>query len=268
MQEGKNDIVLESWDEFPDSLSKVKSSVKFPSSIVYRGQSNSDWKLESTLNRYLNEDEISFNEYNNILLNIQPNLKTFFNNSIIHIELEAIKDVGNKILEKDGFFKESLPFFEYAGFLRHYGFPSPLLDWSLSPYIAAFFAFREVNSDGNYVSIHVFKEFPKVGNVDRSKPKIFGIGTNINVDKRHFSQQCEYTICLRQNESGEALLCSHESAFGVDSTTSYGGIGRILIPSSERVKALKELDKMNINSFSLFHSDDAFMETMASRLLL
>ena len=28
-------------------------------------------------------------------------------------------------------------------YLRHHGFPSPLIDWSYSPYVAAFFAFRD-----------------------------------------------------------------------------------------------------------------------------
>jgi hypothetical protein len=33
------------------------------------------------------------------------------------------------------------PGYEYMAYLRHHGFPSPLLDWTRSPYIAAYFAF-------------------------------------------------------------------------------------------------------------------------------
>lgn len=42
---------------------------------------------------------------------------------------------------------------EYA---RHYGLPSPLIDWSSSPYVSMFFAFNRVNaSDGGKSAIYV-----------------------------------------------------------------------------------------------------------------
>lgn len=34
---------------------------------------------------------------------------------------------------------------EFLAFLQHNGFPTPLLDWTSSPYIAAYFAFESVN---------------------------------------------------------------------------------------------------------------------------
>jgi hypothetical protein len=47
-----------------------------------------------------------------------------------------------------------------------------------------------------------------------------------------------------------------------------GELFEITIPVDERLAALKHLDLMNINSFSLFGSDDSLVHTIARRELL
>jgi hypothetical protein len=52
----------------------------------------------------------------------------------------------------------SVSFYRYMAYLRHHGFPSPLLDWTLSMHVAAFFAFRATGKAAR--SIYVYCERP------------------------------------------------------------------------------------------------------------
>jgi hypothetical protein len=49
---------------------------------------------------------------------------------------------------------------------------------------------------------------------------------------------------------------------------SGGGLFKITIPIGERLTALKQLELMNINPFSLFGSEDSLIRTVARRELL
>lgn len=153
---------------------------------------------------------------------------------------------------------------EFMIYLRHHGFPSPLLDWTQSPYVAAFFAFRspKVPIDGKVAIYLYIEETGEAKGYFSSSPRVRGLGHYVESHKRHYAQQCEYTYCLTILDDGRLQYTSHESAFA-DKTADQGVLRKYILPHSQREEVLKQLHRMNVTSFSLFGNEEGLMETLA-----
>jgi hypothetical protein len=263
-------IDCNSWEDF-ESRNKeliekriaLKSATgRTSSEFLYRDQRDHEWALETTLERE-KKGRISLSEYHRLICRVKPQIETFTSTEWkVPCPTQYDKWLGD---HDDGSIGVNFPAYDYLAYLRHHGFPSPLLDWTGSPYVAAYFAFAHASDRINKVSIYVYWKTPegiKGGCV--GAPEICSLGPYVRTHSRHFLQQSIYTICVARDR--DWYYASHEAAFARDEP-DQDLAWKLTIPVSERLKVLKLLDAYNLNGFSLFGLEESLMHTMALREL-
>jgi hypothetical protein len=262
---------LSTWEDFESRLKTLTSTPtqlgedvpRGYSSFLFRGQESHCWQLTTTLERYVPK-RMSMKRYYKTIHVAKPQIETFTGARWSILTPPKYE----KWLAKHDMFVSAgnFPGAEYMIYLRHHGFPSPLLDWTRSPYVAAYFAFSGTSEAGERVAIFAFREHAGKGKVfTKEMPHIEILGSNIRSHRRHFLQQSEYSICLVY-EADTWFFTNHELVCG-DEQSEQDILWKFTLPISERLKVLRMLDGFNLNSFSLFASEEALMETMALREL-
>ena len=269
---------LRTWEEFEEKLKELQEEAPVPHPgvpdrpILYRGQENSCWPVTTTLERWLDGQEMSFLRYYESIYRAKPEIESYSERPASEswnvpppIGLEHMLTCGNlepfaSVTEED--FKTWGQVGSYMVYLRHHGFPSPFLDWTRSLYIAAFFAFRRPIEGVKNVSIFVMPKPVHFQVRSSGQPEIYILPRQyLPMHRRHFLQQAEYTYCV-QNSEQEWHFERHEVAFRRDDP-SIDILWKFNLPATERLKVLRLLDRVNLNAFSLFGSEESLMETMA-----
>lgn len=267
-----NDIALHTWEDCEKELQKLQDyrlQQKCRANFLYRGQSDHSFNLTTTLERN-GKEGLSLKKYHHLISVVKPQIESFTGKEW---DILPYPDGIESWLEKNdtlipnafGWSPEFQNTYSYMTYFRHYGFPSPFIDWSSSPYVAAYFAFRHLSRCKNDVAIYAYlASSSEIGLRSRlpSEPHIHSFGPYVRTDRRHFIQQNHYTICILHDD--EWRYTSHADAFSrCDQNQDL--LWKFSIPSSERLKVLKLLDTYNINALSLFGSEESLMETMAIR---
>ncbi len=267
-------IQVENWEMFERRRQEVRDaeiSAGRTAEFLFRGLGDSTWELTTTLER-AGQEGTAISDYYRLISKLKPQIEGLTGSTW---EIATWPEVKRLLQDYDTWGGHKFPepvAYSYMVHLRHHGFPSPLLDWTRSPYVAAFFAFRAaLKPCEGRVSIYAFSESPKGFKVTSSgKPWIRRVGPYVRTHRRHFLQQSDYTMCAIFKEvsdhPSEWHFAKHEGVFQ-RGDTHQDFLWKFSIPWTERLKVLDVLDEYNLNAFSLFESEESLMETLAVRAM-
>ncbi|MBP2309549.1 FRG domain-containing protein [Azospirillum melinis] len=139
-------IICSSWSEFKDRVISDQYSDRLfrKGKYLFRGQGSDSWALSTSFDRWYEGKKSEKNESADRLLS--------------EFKLECEFEEMPESLRRDNM--------AMLGLAQHHGLPTRLLDWSESPYVAAFFAFSGHVRQGinleKYVAVWVLDSESKV----------------------------------------------------------------------------------------------------------
>ncbi len=229
---------IKTWDNYKEHVATFSEG-----GYLFRGQAK-PWKLRTAFHRRRRYD-----------------LWRFLNEDIPKLHLRLTGRTKH-------FFNFENPQ-EYGAFLnlgQHHGFPTPLLDWTFSPYTAAFFAFRNVprKMTGNeFARVFVFnqKKWSPVPsnlvNLFNVRP-FFSVMELLAIDNDRVIPQQAATIVTNIDDIEEFIR-------QVEDLNRERYLMAINIPWSERDKVIKELSYMGITAGSMFPGLDGACEELREK---
>jgi hypothetical protein len=182
---------------------------------------------------------------------------------------------------------------EWLALMRHHGAPTRLLDWTTSPYVAAFFAVAEASErkdsaiwaiDIQGVTAGALRLLAESGIIEYSNPPDFSFSEQ-KIFRNVMLQTKQPSIIapvqpLKMNERAVSqrglFLCSNNWEVGFEYALTQvllevtrpnrrkEWLHKLLIGPKVRAGLLRELDRMNINYATLFPGLDGFARSLGT----
>lgn len=232
---------LSSWAHYFDFLeAEVFGRTSAPRhKYIWRGQRRSDWTLNSSLDRL----------FASLTLTSSPDLEKLTGE---HLESFQYAARGRRGLNPAKLLLEN----DWWALGQHFGLATPLLDWTRSPFAAAYFAFEERDDNpteyrvvwglDQYAVKQRSDELQEGESYEKGRPPVIDfIEPMLDENQRLVSQGGLFT----RAPVGIPIDQWVQSAF-VNSAGTV--LIRIEIPNADRLMSLRTLDRMNINHLSLF----------------
>jgi hypothetical protein len=239
-------VSCESWEHFKSRVF-MESAEELEGLVpIFRGHASSEWKLASRWDRKLGglceEGNIDRRRWDFMLAKI---LRDFMD---LAVGLPGIK--SRELIDID-----------WWALGRHYGLMTPLLDWTKSPYVAAFFAFsgfaEQVSPGSTKDGSLDFREFLRSSAGKAVAIWAFRAGHDVEAEDLEILNP-RVDIGHRQRaQRGLFTRLNHNESLDVESylTALKPGtppLRKYLIPGEEAAKALSDLRLMNMTFATLY----------------
>lgn len=252
--------MIKTIKDYHEKILELKNKYDQKRTILFRGQVNCSWGIKSSLERH-GIETIECEKYYRLIDSYKPLI-----NPLIESRYERKSTRSGYPFNFSEYEEGSwdLPEMEYLAYLRHHGFPTPLVDLSSSCFIALFFACENFNQKEN-TDGKVFLYFrPQMVAGGNNIPDLRHIGRYVEAGKRHFAQQSQYLVPTEYNSEWKFITFNK----AIEDKNNSHELQEIIIKQDVKSKLMKELNEMNINRYTMYLNEDALIKSLADEWAL